>query len=210
MESQDQITAGGPSDLFPSSGVRKPSRIYGPPAPAAQADSTAGNDDEATPFVMPTSVVVATGSKAPSREEVAEGISELSDASGSILRTDDPFKAQQPVVVVEQFVVEKVEIKHGHGWARLAVNSKVSIEGGAAHVKRRHEKVRWELRRTESGWEAVPPADRIYVPRDVAVKNLAAQLAQVAASDGAAQHDDASLQQEAQIAGVLNALLEKK
>ncbi len=77
-------------------------------------------------------------------------------------------------------------------------------------MKRRHEKVRWELRRTQSGWEAITPSDRKYVPHDVAVKNLAAQLARLSAGDAAAQHQEGALRQEAQLASLLNALLGNK
>jgi hypothetical protein len=103
-----------------------------------------------------------------------------------------------------------VDVKRDHGWARLVVDSRVMIGGGAAQVKRRHEKVRWELRRTESGWEAITPADRTYVPHDVAIKNLAATLAQLTNSDGAAEDQPAILREEAQLAGLLNTLLEGK
>jgi hypothetical protein len=88
------------------------------------------------------------------------------------------------------------------------VESKVLISGGAAQVKRRLEKARWELRRTDSGWVAVPPPDRIYVPRDVAVKNLASNLWQLTNSDGAAEHQQAVLRQESQLASLLNMLLD--
>lgn len=195
----------GPSNRPPSAASEKTDVIYGPPAPPASPVM-----EKAEAFEMPASVLIATGNKSPTREEVEEGISELSDASGSVLRSDDPMKAQLPMVIVEQFRVEQVDVKRDHGWARLAVDSRVLIGGGAVQVKRRHEKVRWELRRTESGWEAVTPADRTYVPHDVAVRNLAATLAQLTNSDGAAEHQPAVLRHEAQLAGLLNTLLEGK
>jgi hypothetical protein len=141
---------------------------------------------------------------------VAEGISELSNAVGSVLRSEDPLKTQVPVVIVEEFNVERVELKRGHGWAGLQIDSNVFIGGGTAHVQRQREKVRWELRRTESGWEAIAPADRKYVPHDVAVKNLAAQLARLTESDGAAAHQDTVLRQESRLADLLSMLLESK
>ena len=189
------------------------------PPTATVSERTPANDDSTdsavsteavTPFEIPTSVTVTTGTKPPTREEIAEGISELSDALGSVLRTDDPLKVQGPVVIVEQFSVERVDIKRDHGWARLQVESKVWINGGAAQMKRRREKVRWELRRTESGWEAVTPTDRTYVPHDVAVKNLAEQLARLTESDGAAEHQKTVLKQESQLANLLSVLLENK
>jgi hypothetical protein len=176
--------------------------IYGPPAPPASANP-------ATSFEIPPSIIIAAGNKSPTRNDVAVGISELSNAAGHVLRTDDPLKLPLPVVIVEQFSVERVEIKRDRGWARLLIDSKVSVAGGEAHVKRRRERIRWELRRTESGWEAVAPSDRTYVPRDVAVKNLAAQLARLTESDGAATQQMV-LRQESQLANLLSALLEGK
>jgi len=70
--------------------------------------------------------------------------------------------------------------------------------------------VRWELRRTESGWEALLPSDRTYVPRDVAVRALAARLAQLTQTEGAASHEEQSVREEAQLASLLNALLQNK
>ena len=161
-------------------------------------------------FEIPASVVVGTGNHAPTREEVAEGISEVSEAMGSALPGESLFKSRAPVEIVEKFEVEKVSVKHDRGWARVAVNSAALIDSGAIRVKRQHEKARWQLRRTESGWEAVSPTDRIYISRDVAVKHLAANLAQLANSEGAAEHQQAVLQQESQLASLLNALLETK
>jgi len=65
-----------------------------------------------------------------------------------------------------------------------------------------------ELRRVTTGWEAVNPPDRAYVPRDLTVKSLAAQLAQLTQSEGAAAHQQEVVRQESQIANLLNILLE--
>jgi len=134
---------------------------------------------------VPPSILIVTGKKQPTREEITEGISEYSNAAGNVLRAGDPAKLRSPVVIFERFNVERVEIKRDHGWAHLQIDSKVSVSANGAELKKRREKVRWELRRTESGWEAVPPPDRTYVPRDMAVKNLAGQLARLTQSGGA-------------------------
>jgi hypothetical protein len=158
--------------------------------------------------VIPSSIVVAAGGRPPTREEVAAGISELSDAAGSVLRADDTLNIQPPIVVFERINVERVYVKHDHGWARVAIESRVSIDSGTPGAARRREKVNWELRRGVSGWEAVIPTDRIYVPYDVAVKNLAAQLASLAESDNAAADQQVVLLRESRLANLLNILLE--
>jgi len=174
--------------------------IYGPMAPDEMTEPSA-------PFEIPTSTIVVAAGKLPTREEVAEGISELTDAAGNLLRNDDPFKTRTPVMIVEQFSVVKVEIKRDHGWARLQVQSRVSIDGGSIQRKSRMENVRWELRRVPAGWELVSPQDRTYVPHDVAVKDLASQLAQLTQSDGAPTNRATAVQQESHIANLLSALL---
>jgi outer membrane murein-binding lipoprotein Lpp len=164
----------------------------------------------ATPFEVPESIIIAAGSKPPTSSQVAEAISELSNASASVLRMDAPSKLVQPVVIFERFRVERLEIKRDHGWAHLQIDSRATITAGELDYKQRQEKVRWELRRTESGWEAVTPTNRTYVPNDVAVRHLAAQLAHLTETDGAAAHQEAVLRQESQLANLLSALLDNK
>jgi len=177
--------------------------IYGPLAPPAPANA-------ATAFEVPPSIVIADGNKPPARDDVAAGISELSNAACNVLRTDEPLKPPIPVVIVERFSVERIEIKRDRGWAYVQIDSKVSIADGQAHVEWQREKIRWELRHTESGWEAVAPSDRTFVQEDVAVKYLAAQLAHLTGSDSPAAHQEIVLRQESQLVKLLSALLETK
>jgi hypothetical protein len=197
-------TENASSNRPPAAASEKRTVIYGPPAPPALPVASSTETS-----ASPPSVVVATGNK-PTREEVAEGISALSDPLGSALATDDVLNVPVPVVIVEQFSVEQVDAKRDHGWARVVVDSKVLINGGTVQVKQRQEKIRWELRQTVSGWEAIRPTNRIYIPHDAAVKNLAASLARLTSSDGAAEHQEDVLRQESQLASLLNVLLENK
>jgi hypothetical protein len=178
----------------------------------------AGNDPPASPAVaaasgatnVPESMIVTSGNKPPTKEEVSRSIGELSKACGNVLRADNPSKLLVPVVIFERLQVQRLEIKRDHGWARLQIDSRATIAGGATEYKRRREKVSWELRRTANGWEAIRPTDRSYVPQDVAVRNLAGQLAQLSSADGAAAHDETVLRQESQLASLLSGLLENK
>ena len=176
---------------------------YGLPAQPARV---AANDT----FDSLRSIVVAPGKKQPTKEEVAQGISELSNASGNVLREDDPSKLAAPVVIFERFQVERLEIKRDHGWAHLQIDTRATISGGETDYARKREKVKWELQRTASGWEAIAPTERTYVPQDVAVRNLAAQLARVTEGDGAAAQREIVLWQESQLAKLISGLLDKK
>ena len=195
--------AGSNSNRPPRAVSERTKVVNGPaalPAPVVESNT----------FEVPQSIVIAAGNKQPTTSQVAEGISELSNASGTVLRSDDPSKLAMPVVIFDRLHVERLEIKRDHGWARLQIDSRATIAGGETNYKRRHEKVRWELRKTESGWEAVAPADRTYVPNDVAVRNLAAQLARLTEEDGTAVHQETILRQESQLANLLSGLLDNK
>ena len=188
------------SNQPPKTDYERTTLIYGPPAPAELVNKN-------PPFEIPSSTIIVAGNKAPTREEVAESISALSEEAGNVLRSDDPLKVQLPVVIIEKLSVERVEIKRDHGWAQIQIDCKVSIAGNTSQRMPPSEKIRWELRHTELGWEAVTPSDRIYVSHDVAVRNLAAQLARLTESGGAAAHLEPVLRQESELANLLSALL---
>ncbi len=158
----------------------------------------------------PASILISAGQGKPTREEAAEGISEISNAAGNALRADDPLNPHLPVVIIDQLNVERVETKRDRGWVQVRIDSTIAIAGGRANLKPRHEKIRWELRRTDSGWEALMPADRAYVPRDVAVRTLAARLARLTQTEAGANHEDRVVREEASLARLLNTLLQNK
>ena len=162
---------------------------------------------QTTAIEIPSSILITTGQKQPTHEEIAEAISELSNTAGNVLRGDDPLKLRLPVVIIDHFEVERLEIKRDHGWAYLRIDSSVSIAGERANLKQRRDLVRWELRRTKSGWMVLTPVDCAYVPRDVAVRIFAEQLAQLTQGDGASNHEDRAVQKEAQLAALLDNLL---
>ncbi|HTF23766.1 MAG TPA: NlpC/P60 family protein [Candidatus Limnocylindria bacterium] len=195
--------AASASNRPPKAASERTKVVYGLPALREPAVAP-------TTFEVPQSIIIAGGIKPPTSSQVAEGISELSNASGNVLRADDPTKLALPVVIFERLHVERLEIKREHGWAHLQIDSRATIAGGETDYKRRREKVRWELRRTKSGWEAITPEDRAYVPNDVAVRNLAAQLARLTERDSAEADQETVRRQESQLANLLSALLKNK
>lgn len=143
------------------------------------------------PVEIPSSILVAPAANRPSAEEVREAVSELTSASGNLLRSGPPLDPQRAVFVYDQFSVKRLEFKRGLAWAHLQVDTRLSITGEKLDPKTRREKVRWELRRTPQGWQLLAPAGRAYVPRDVAVHALASQLA-LLTQDTAATDSDAA------------------
>ena len=203
VEEQSPVLASNPNR--PPKTVSERTKVVSSPAAALPVTAVESNT-----FEIPHSSAIAAGNKQPTSSQVADAISDLTNASGEILRSDDPSKLALPVVIFERFQVERLEIKRDHGWAHLQMDSRATIAGGETNFKQRHEKVRWELRKTASGWEAVAPADRTYVPGDVAVRNLAAQLARLTEGDGTAVDQETVLRQESQLANLLSVLLDNK
>ena len=173
----------------------------GRPATGARGESAAS--------AFPSSIVVVAGKKAPTREEVASSISQLAVAAANAFSADGALETPLPIVIVAQLNVNRVEIKRDHGWAYLQVSSMGSISAGTFRPERREEEVRWPMKRNKSQWEAIAPADRVYVQQDVAIRNLAARLARLTAGDAAAQ-DHTVVQRESELANLVAALLASK
>ena len=157
----------------------------------------------------PSRVLITAEQRRPTTEEALDGINELNKSSASVLRAAPPLSVKTPVVVFDELRVERIETKRDKGWAHVEMDSHVVIAADGADFKRRHEKIKWELRRDASGWQAIAPAGRAFVARAAAVRILSAQLAEMAQNEAAAQRDDTLLGQEARIANLLSALLEK-
>ena len=156
-----------------------------------------------------STIVITPEQRRPTVVEAHDKILELSSPAQSVLRTTQAFHPGTAIVILDELQVERVETKRDKGWVHLQIDSHVRIADDEVEFKRRREKARWELRREESGWVVVAPADRSYVTREVAVRELAANLAEMAQSEAAAKRDESVIGQEARIANLLSALLQK-
>lgn len=177
------------------------------PAPSPPARRTRAAKTETPPPEAPKSILLVSHGKKPSAGQVTEAITELSNSTRAGLRPEDLLQPRLPVIVFDQLRVESVHVKGNRGWADVKVASRASLSGGKREAKRRQEKHRWELQRSASGWMALAPLDRLYVPRDAAVRVLAGHLSRLAASEKDSRETASLLRQEAQLAGFLNDLL---
>jgi cell wall-associated NlpC family hydrolase len=172
------------------------------PAGSSGALAAAGSSTpSAENFHAPENIQIASSGATPSREEIAQALSELTNASGGVLREPSLSQLPQPVTIFEQLKVEKFKLKHDDGWAEVTVRSRLELAGGKVNSKARSEKRRWQLLRTNQGWVALAPSDRVYVPADVGVQVLAEKLA-VLSRD----HKE-DREQQASLARLLNTLL---
>ena len=156
-----------------------------------------------------SSILITPEQRRPTAAEAYDKILERSSAAAGALHTAEPLLVKTAIVILDELRVERVETKRDKGWLHLQIDSHVRIAGDGVDFKRRREKVRWELRRDASGWAVIPPAEPAYIAREVAVRELAAQLAEMTQSEAAANHDESVIGQEARIANLLSALLQK-
>jgi hypothetical protein len=152
-------------------------------------------------------MVVAAANR-PTDEEVGEAISEFNSAVGNLLRGWPSPDPRRNVLVYDQLNIERIELKRDRGWAQVEVEGRLSIAGERLEGKRRREKLRWELRRTPQGWQLLAPANHAYVPRDVAIRVLAGQLASLTQNEPASGDLDRSLHQQSVIVHALGFLFD--
>jgi hypothetical protein len=160
-------------------------------------------------LALPSSIVVVAAANRPTNEEVGEAISEFNNAAGNLLRDWPMADPKRSVLVYDQLHVERIELKRDRGWAHAEVEGRLSIAGDRLEGKRRREKLRWELRRTPQGWQLQAPSNRAYIPRDVAVRVLAEQLALLTRNEAASGELDRSLQRQTMIVHALGFLFDQ-
>ena len=160
---------------------------------------------EISPNVRPAILTIATHDK-PTIDQVNDAISEEHRSISSGLTAESLLRSRTTVVIFNQFRVERVEFKGKNGWAFVSIDSKAALTSGALDKAVRHDEQRWEMHRIKSRWTVGVPSENIYVPRAVAVRIFAQQLAQLtnlSNSDTAVS----SSSQESHLASLLNVLL---
>jgi hypothetical protein len=168
-------------------------------SPAADASVPAQNSSES--FQATELPMVVTADRATSdalRQALEEKFSDPNVNFASI----DLLHSTKPVVIVENFNVKKVHVKHDQGWAEVQMNEPSSVADGQANLQRRSEKQRWPLYRNGKQWQLELPTNAIYLPKDTAVRLLAHELAKMTG-----RQNPAPTQQEAQLARLLDHLL---
>ena len=159
------------------------------------------------PLALPSSIMVVAAANRPTEKEVGDAFSEFNSAAGNLLRGWPSTDPKRTVLVYDQLRVKRVELKGDRGWASAEVEGRLLIGGKGIEGQRRSEQLRWELRHTPQGWQLLASADRAYVPRDVAVRVLAGQLAFLTQNE-AADDLDRSIHQQSVIVSVLGFLFD--
>jgi hypothetical protein len=160
------------------------------------------------PKALPSSIMVGAAANMPTDEEVGDAISEFNSAAGNLLHDWPTEDSKRTILVYDKLHVDRIELKHDRGWVNAEVEERLSIGDKGFEGKRRVEKLRWELRRTPQGWRLQVPANRAYVPRDVAVRVLAGQLAFLTEHESASDDLNRSFQHQSLIVRALGFLFD--
>jgi hypothetical protein len=179
-----------------------PSKVESPvpsPSPTTSLNRT---------VALPSSIMIEAAANMPSEEEVGEAISEFNSAAGNLLRDWPSEDSKRTILVYDKLHVDRIELKHDRGWVNAEVEERFSIGDKGVEGKRRVEKLRWELRRTPQGWRLQVPANRAYVPREVAVRVLAGQLALLTENEAASDDLNRSFQHQSLIVRALGSLFD--
>jgi hypothetical protein len=179
--------------------------------PPASGDRTLDVPPPALPTaeLQPPSIprVQLINSAKPTPAEVRDALLSTFNSTGEALRGRDVFKLSQSLIVFDSFEVRKIHLSGDVGWAEVRISGPSSVKAGHANLKKHSERQRWVLvRRDRISWELTLPADTIYLPRAVAVRVLAQQLAALAGTGTvpAPPHD-----KKTQLARLIDVLLEQ-
>jgi hypothetical protein len=147
-------------------------------------------------------------SKRPKAKEVTDALEQALTQNGEILRGQDVLKPSYPLMVFDEFSVERVSLQGNRGWAEVRINGVLNLPGEGKNSIKRAERQRWLLvRRDHDTWELTLPTEAIYVPSDIAVRMLVHQL------EGLTEEtveQPISAEKKVQLSRLLNVLLEKQ
>ena len=174
------------------------------PAPAPTGEALAEIAGGVVP-VVPRQKVLQISGKTPAAGEIAAALSELNGDSGQLLRSGDLAAPGQPIIVYSQLQVIHVRIKGSHGTAHARLESLAALPPSEPAVSRpQWRDLPLSLQKTKTGWTLSPMDSTLFVPRDVALRILAARLAALAQNADAGSPEE---REQTQIIRFLNLLV---
>jgi hypothetical protein len=163
---------------------------------AAQSEDVV---ESPAPAVAATQIVLHSG-KQPTDTDAAQGFADANSNAGEILRTGNLEQFARPVVIYRELRVTDVAIKGKRGSARVDVDCIARLAGAQIDSRRDGEQFGLELQRTKKGWVMSPSDESTYVPRETAMRILAARLAALT------QRADANVAKEREQAQIVRLL----
>lgn len=173
---------------------------------AASASAARTENSPRTAFSQaPLQIPLRTTGHAPQASEVTSALHAANLEAGEILRAGNLKQLERPVVVYRQLQVSGVELKGKRGVAQIQVETVAALSDERMESQLGWEDHQLELQRTKKGWVMMQGNEIAYVPRDEAMRILAARLTALTQST---ERGTAKDREQAEIVRFMNLLVE--
>ena len=113
-----------------------------------------------------------------------------------------------PLIVFDNFKVEKVHIRGNEGWVEVRIDEMLSVSGGKLDERKVSNRQRWSLTPSENKrWKLTPERNAIYIPQRSAERIFSHELAQL--TENSADGEDSN-HEKAELARLLNLLFDRQ
>jgi hypothetical protein len=153
-------------------------------------------------------IVIPASHDKPTVEQVHQAILKWQQSQLNGLSAETLLRSRSTIVIFDQLRVEKLQLKGKHGVAYVTVDSGARLSGGLLDKSILHDEQHWEMQHAKSGWTLVQPTQNIYVPRTLAVRIFAQQLARLSDTNDS-EVAASTVSQQSHLASLLNTLLDK-
>lgn len=150
-------------------------------------------------------IPLQTTGHAPQAPDVTSALQTANLEAGEILRGGNLERLERPVVVYRQLQVTNIELKGKRGIARIHVETVAALSPEHMEAQSGSEDHQMELQLTKKGWVIMEGNEIAYVPRDGAMRILAARLAALTQSTERGTVRD---REQAEIVRFMNLLVE--
>ena len=150
-------------------------------------------------------IPLRTTGHVPQAPDVTSALQTANLEAGEILRGGNLERLERPVVVYRQLQVSGIELKGKRGIARIHVETVAALTAERMESQSGSEDHQMELQLTKKGWVVMEGSEIAYVPRDGAMRILAARLAALTQSTERGTVGD---REQAKIVRFMNLLVE--
>src|SRR5215470_14827685 len=172
------------------------------PASTPRAENySQASSSQAPPLQIP----LRAKAKQPNAADVTSALEAANLEAGEMLRAGNLEKLERPVIVYRQLQVSGLELKGKRGIAQIQVETVASVTPQRMQSQLGREDHQLELQRSKKGWIVIQGNEIAYVPRDGAMRILAARLAALTQSAERSTEKD---REQSDIVRFMNLLVE--
>jgi hypothetical protein len=118
-----------------------------------------------------------------------------------------PSLSPLPLIVFDNFKVEKLHIGANQGWVEVRIDEVLSVSNGKLDERRGSNRQRWPLTRENKRWKLTPERNAIYMPQRSAERIFSHELAQL--TENSSDNSDSN-HEKAELARLLDLLFDKQ